>query len=226
MFGSFIDGEFHPGQVDLTDDEGGVVRESTSFRDRIEATPDAAYPAAHGRYHLYVSLACPWAHRTLLVRALKGLEDAVTVDVLDPYRGEMGWQFTPARDGCTRDTVNGFEYLHETYAAADPEYTGQVTVPVLWDRQTGTIVNNESREIMRMLDVAFEGNGVDLYPEEYREAVDRTIDQLYEPINNGVYRAGFADSQAAYDEAVDRLFDALDRWDRVLADQRYLVSEE
>jgi putative glutathione S-transferase len=227
MFGAYIDGEFHPGMVELTDESGDVEREPTSFRNRIETAADARFPAEAGRYHLYVSYACPWAHRVLLTRALRGLESAVSVDVLDPYRGEMGWQFTPDRDGCTRDTVNGFEYLHETYAAADPEYTGHVTVPVLWDRQTETIVNNESREIMRMLDTAFEteGNGIDLYPEGYREAVDGVIDELYEPVNNGVYRAGFADSQAAYSKAVDRLFDALDRWDRVLADQRYLVGD-
>jgi putative glutathione S-transferase len=147
------------------------------------------------------------------------------VDVLDPYREEAGWQFTPDRAGCTPDTVNGFDYLHEVYGAADPDYTGHVTVPVLWDRQTGTIVNNESAEIMRDLDVAFEGNAVDLYPEGYREAVDRILDAIHGPINDGVYRAGFAESQAAYDAAVERLFDALDRWDSVLEGRRYLAGD-
>jgi putative glutathione S-transferase len=225
MFGAYVDGEFHPGMVELTDESGGVEREPTSFRARISDAADARFPPEAGRYHLYVSYACPWAHRVLLTRALRGLESTVSVDVLDPYRGEMGWQFTPDRDGCTPDTVNGLAYLHETYAAADPSYTGHVTVPVLWDRETGTIVNNESREIMRMLDVAFPGNGVDLYPEGYRDEVDRILDAIYEPINNGVYRAGFAEEQAAYDAAIDDLFDALDHWDTVLAGQRYLAGD-
>jgi putative glutathione S-transferase len=159
------------------------------------------------------------------VRALKGLEEAITVDVVDPYRAEDGWQFTPEKDGCTPDTVNGSDYLHEIYRAADAEYTGHVTVPVLWDTREETIVNNESKEIIRMLDTEFAGNGVDLYPEGYREEVDRIVEAIYEPINNGVYRAGFADSQAAYDDAVDDLFDALDHWDSVLADQRYLAGD-
>jgi putative glutathione S-transferase len=224
MFGAFVDGEFHPGMVELTGEDGEVEREPTSFRGRIEADPDAEFPVESGRYHLYVSLACPWAHRTLLARTLLGLEDAVSVDVLDPFRAERGWQFTPGKDGCTPDTVNGFDYLHEVYAAADPEYTGHVTVPVLWDRERDTIVNNESAEILRMLDVAFQ-SAVELYPEGYREEVDRIIETIYDPINNGVYRAGFADSQAAYDEAVDELFDALDHWDSVLGERRYLAGD-
>jgi putative glutathione S-transferase len=149
----------------------------------------------------------------------------VSVDVLDPFRDEMGWRFSPDRTGCTRDTVNGAAYLHEVYAAADPDYTGHVTVPVLWDRERETIVNNESREIMRMLDVAFAGNGVDLYPEGDRDEVDRVLDAVHGPINDGVYRAGFAEDQTAYDAAVDALFDALDHWDAVLADRRYLAGD-
>jgi putative glutathione S-transferase len=225
MFGAFVDGEFHPGMVELTDEAGEVEREPTGFRERVESAPDARFPADPGRYHLYVSLACPWAHRTLVTRALRGLEAAVTVDVLDPYREERGWRFTPEKGGCTADSVNGADHLHEVYAAADPEYTGHVTVPVLWDRREETIVNNESREIVRMLDVAFEGNGVDLYPEGYRDEVDRILDAIYEPINDGVYRAGFAEEQAAYDAAVGELFDALDHWDGLLADQRYLAGD-
>jgi putative glutathione S-transferase len=225
MFSVFVDGEWRPGAGRVTDDDGEVEREPTSFRDRIEPDPDAEFPAEQGRYHLYVSLACPWAHRTLLTRRLRGLTDAVSVDVVDPYRDEDGWQFTPEKAGCTPDTVNGFDYLREAYVAADPRYTGHVSVPVLWDRERETIVNNESREIMRMLDTAFAGNDVDLYPEGYREEVDRIIDDIYEPINNGVYRAGFARSQAAYDRAVDELFDALDHWDDVLSGQRYLAGD-
>jgi putative glutathione S-transferase len=228
MFGAFVDGEFRPGMVELTDEDGSVEREETSFRDRVRADPDARFPTEAGRYHLYVSLACPWAHRTLVTRALKGLEDAISVDVLDPYRDEGGWQFTPEKDGCTPDTVNGFEYLREAYAAADADYTGHVTVPVLWDTREGTIVNNESADIMRTLDVAFDDlavRDVDLYPEGYQEEVDRLIEAIYEPINNGVYRAGFADSQAAYDEAVTELFDALGHYDDLLSDRRYLAGD-
>jgi putative glutathione S-transferase len=225
---AFVDGEWRTDARESTDEDGTFQRQETSFRDRVRDDPDADFPVEAGRYHLYVSLACPWAHRTLVTRALKGLEDVVSVDVVDPYRGDGGWQFTPEKDGCTPDTVNGFDYLREAYKAADSNVTGRVTVPVLWDRETGTIVNNESREIMRMLDVAFDRlatREVDLYPAGYRDEVDRILDAIYEPINNGVYRAGFAGSQAAYDEAVADLFDALDHWDAVLADRRYLAGE-
>ncbi|MFB6163597.1 MAG: glutathione S-transferase family protein [Haloarculaceae archaeon] len=223
-----VDGEWRTDAYQTTNDDGEFERQTTTFRDRIRDDPDAEFPAEPGRYHLYVSYACPWAHRTLLVRSLKGLEDAVTVDVVDPYRAEDGWQFTPEKDGCTADTVNGFEYLREAYVEADPDVTCRVTVPVLWDKARETIVNNESAEIVRMLDTEMDDyatRDVELYPEGYRDDVDRIVDEIYEPINNGVYRAGFADSQAAYDEAVTELFDALDRWDDVLADQRYLAGD-
>ncbi|MFC7156025.1 glutathione S-transferase family protein [Halomarina halobia] len=225
----FVDGEWLSGEeVTATNEEGEFERQPTTFRDRVEDDPDAEFPVEAGRYHLYVSYACPWAHRTLVTRALKGLEDAVSVDVVDPYRDEDGWQFTPGKAGCTPDTVNGFDYLREAYVAADPNYTGRVTVPVLWDKREGTIVNNESREIMRMLDTAFDDlatRDVDLYPEGYRDDVDRIIDEIYEPINNGVYRAGFADTQEAYERSVGALFDALDRWEGVLGAQRYLAGD-
>jgi len=224
----FVDGEWRSESYESTNEDGEFERQETSFRDRVRDDPDAEFPVEAGRYHLYVSYACPWAHRTLLVRALKGLEDVVSYDVVDPYRDEDGWQFTPEKDGCTPDTVNGFDYLREAYRAADPNVTGRVTVPVLWDREEGTIVNNESAEIMRMLDVEFDrlaGRDVDLYPEDLRSEVDRIVDAIYEPINNGVYRAGFANSQSAYDEAVADLFDALDHWDEVLADRRYLAGD-
>jgi putative glutathione S-transferase len=152
----------------------------------------------------------------------------ISYDVVDPFRAEDGWQFTPEKDGCTPDTVNGFEFLREAYKAADPNVDGRVTVPVLWDEESGTIVNNESKEIMRMLDVAFDDlaeRDVDLYPEGLRDEVDDAIEAIYEPINNGVYRTGFADSQSAYDAAVEELFDALAHWDDVLADRRYLVGD-
>jgi putative glutathione S-transferase len=223
----FVDGDWVP-KYEATNDEGEFDRQETTFRDRIETDPDAEFPAESGRYHLYVSYACPWAHRTLVTRALKGLEDAVSVDVVDPYRDDDGWQFTPEKDGCTPDTVNGFEYLREAYVTADPNYTGRVTVPVLWDKEQETIVNNESEEIMRMLDTAldrFSTRDVDLYPEGYQSEVDRVIDEIYDPINNGVYRAGFAETQESYEQAVGELFDALDHWDDVLSEQRYLAGD-
>jgi putative glutathione S-transferase len=208
--------------------EGSFERKDTGFREWVRDEADARFQPEAGRYHLYVSYACPWAHGTLLVRALKGLEDAVTVDVVDPYREDEGWQFTPEKDGCTPDSVNGFDYLAEVYRAADPETTERPSVPVLWDRKEDTIVNNESIEVMRMLDEAFDelaDRDVDLSPEGDREEVDRLIDDMYEPVNNGVYRAGFAGSQAAYDDAVGDLFEALDRYDELLADQRYLAGD-
>jgi len=223
-----VDGEWRTDAYQSTNEEGEFDRQETSFRDRIEDDPDARFQPEAGRYHLYVSLACPWAHRTLLVRALKGLEDAISVDVVDPYRGEDGWQFTPEKDGCTEDSLYGSDYLRELYVEADPDMTGRVTVPVLWDTAEETIVNNESKEILRMLDTEFDDVAkydVDLYPEGYQEDVDRIIEDIYEPINNGVYRSGFADTQQAYDDAVSELFDALDHWDEVLEDQRYLAGD-
>ncbi|MFC6731628.1 glutathione S-transferase family protein [Haladaptatus sp. DYSN1] len=208
--------------------DGEFERQSTMFRDWIEDDPEAEYPAEAGRYHLYISWACPWAHRTALIRSLRGLEDVISMDVVDPYRDEGGWQFTPEKAGCTADSINDFDYLRETYLEADPNVTGRVTVPVLWDKETGTIVNNESEEILRMLDTAFADFGnteVTLYPEGYREEIDDIIDAIYEPINNGVYRAGFADSQDAYENAVTELFDNLDYWEDVLEDQRYLAGD-
>ncbi|PSP98486.1 glutathione-dependent reductase [Halobacteriales archaeon QS_5_70_17] len=237
MVNMFVDGEWRTDVYETTDDDGEFDRSETSFRDWVGGEqvkeggapdPDAEFPVEAGRYPLYVSLACPWAHRTLVTQALKGLEDAVSVDVVDPYRDEGGWQFTPEKEGCTADSVNGSDYLREVYVAADPDYTGRVTVPVLWDKERGTVVNNESEEVMRMLDVAFDDlatRDVDLYPEGYRDDVDRIIEEIYEPINNGVYRAGFAESQDAYERAVGDLFDALDRWEEVLGEQRYLAGD-
>ncbi len=223
-----VDGEWRTDAYQTTNEDGEFERQTTSFRDWIRDDPNAEFPAESGRYHLYVSYACPWAHRTLLMRRLKGLEAAISVDVVDPFRDEDGWQFTPEKEGCTEDSLYGSEFLRERYQAADSEMTGRVTVPVLWDKEKETIVNNESKEIMRMLDTEMESvatTDVDLYPEDYREDIDRIIDEIYEPINNGVYRAGFASSQEAYDEAVEGLFSALDHWDSVLADQRYLAGD-
>jgi glutathionyl-hydroquinone reductase len=222
-----VDGEWKRDAYETTNDEGAFQRQKTTFREWVEAGEGCEFPAESGRYHLYVSYACPWAHRTLVTRALKGLEDEISVSVVDPYRRNDGWEFSPDKPGCTADAVTGANYLREVYVEADPEFTGRVTVPVLWDKERETVVNNESEEVMRMFDTAFDGIAewdVTFYPEEYRDEVDDTIDAIYEPINNGVYRAGFAETQAAYEEAVTDLFDALDRWEGVLADQRYLCG--
>jgi putative glutathione S-transferase len=223
--GRMVDGVWRTETEQIEHDEGGEFeRETTSFRDWV----GEEYPAQSGRYHLYVSYACPWAHRTLLVRALKGLEDAIPVSVVDPVRFDQGWEFDPEKPGCTPDHVHGSEYLRDVYAHADPAYTGRVTVPVLYDTVEDTIVNNESEEIMRMLDVAFHDvadRDVDLYPEGYRDEVDRLVEAIYDPINNGVYRAGFAETQRAYDNAVNDLFDELAHYDDVLGDQRYLAGD-
>ena len=223
-----VDGEWRTDAFESTNDAGEFERSNTVFRDWVREDTDARFQPESGRYHLYVSYACPWAHRTLLLRSLKGLEAAITVDYVDPYRGEGGWQFTPEKDGCTTDSQYDSAYLRELYQRADDDVTCRVTVPVLWDKTEETIVNNESREVMRMLDTEFDKlseDAVDPYPEGYREDVDRILDDIYEPINNGVYRAGFSKSQSAYDEAVSNLFDALDHWNQVLEAQRYLAGD-
>ncbi|MFO7563333.1 MAG: glutathione S-transferase family protein [Enhygromyxa sp.] len=223
--GHLVDGQWST-QWYEPDAEGRFVRPQTRFHGKISA--DGPFAPAVGRYHLYVSLACPWAHRTLIVRTLKGLERAIDVSVVDHFMGEDGWRFDPEVPGATTDALFGSRYLREVYLRADPRYTGRVTVPILWDREGDTIVNNESREIVRMLDHELAGvaeRDVDLAPIELRAEVERVIDAIYEPINNGVYRAGFATSQAAYDEAVDELFAALDHWEGVLEGQRWLAGE-
>lgn len=209
------------------DEAGRFVRPRTRFHDRVSASGEGRFPAEAGRYHLYVSYACPWASRTLLMRKLKGLEKAVGVLVVDPRMGREGWRFGgyPRSD---EDSLNGAHYLRELYQRADPHYSGRVTVPVLWDVRERAIVNNESRELMRMLDTEFDAfaeHPVTLWPEGLREQVDATIDALYEPVNNGVYKAGFATSQGAYELACRELFVALEHWEQVLDRQRYLCGE-
>ena len=230
-----VDGEWRT-DYQLTDEGGAFRRQQTTFRDwvagsdvpaHVDAEPDDRFQPESGRYHLYVSYACPWAHRTLLARSLLGLEDAIDVSVVDPWRGDDGWQFTPEKDGCTEDRLHDSSFLRELYVKADPEVSCRVTVPVLWDTVEETIVNNESREILRQLTTAFAdlGNGADLAPNPRREEIDRIITEIYEPINNGVYRAGFAGEQEPYDEAIDDLFEALGRWNDHLSDRRYLVGD-
>jgi putative glutathione S-transferase len=194
----------------------------------MPSMPSMPFSPADGRYHLYVSWACPWAHRALILRTLKGLEHAIDISVVEHFMSDQGWRFDPSIAGATADKVHGHEYLRDVYLAADPHYTGRVTVPILWDLHTQTIVNNESREIVRMFDHEFAGvarSDVDLAPPELLAEVERIIDAIYEPINNGVYRAGFATSQRAYEEAVGELFEALEHWDAVLGRQRWLAGD-
>lgn len=203
--------------------EGGAYkRKASAFRDAVTAAPDAAFPAEPGRYHLYVSLACPWASRVLMVRKLKRLEDVISVTVVDPDMLENGWTF-----GDQPEPINGFRFLHEVYSAADPTYTGRVTVPVLWDRKSGSIVSNESAEIIRMLNSAFDAWGdadLDLYPADLAQEIDALNDVVYDTVNNGVYKSGFARSQAAYQDAVWALFQTLERLEDRLASRRYLMG--
>ena len=212
------------------DEEGRFVRDETLFRRRVTADGSSGFAAEAGSYHLYVSYACPWAHRTLITRALKGLEAAISISVVDPLMGDEGWVFSEA-PGCIPDAVNGARFLREIYVKAEPRYTGRVTVPVLWDKRGATIVSNESREIMRMLDLEFDGAceparaGVTLCPTALREAIDETLDAIYSPVNNGVYRAGFATTQQAYEEAVRDVFEALDRFDVLLGTRRFLCGD-
>ena len=201
-------------------------RQSNHFTDRITADGSSGYPAEPGRYHLYVSLACPWAQRAVIVRRLKRLEDVVTVSVVDPIRDERGWAFRDG-PGHSRDPVNGFRFLSEAYRATDPDYEGRWTVPVLWDRVTGRIVSNNFPDITIDLETQFEAfadTSVDLYPEPLRPQIDEVNELVYENVNNGVYRAGFATTQEAYEAAFDALFATLDRLEERLAGQRYLVG--
>lgn len=209
------------------DKNGQFQRMPTRFHNWVTADNTSSFRAEPGRYHLYISLGCPWAHRTALLWKLKGLESIIGLSIVDPVISDDGWAFSE-RLGCISDLVNGAKYLRELYVKADPNYTGRVTVPVLWDKQQGTIVNNESRQIIRMLNSEFDRftkAEIDFYPQGLQTEIDETIDAIYQPINNGVYRAGFATSQAAYEQAVDELFQALDHWERVLKGQRYLCGD-
>lgn len=225
MGGRLVDGEW-VSQDWTPDEEGRFQREATLFRNRLSADGSGPHPAAAGRYHLYVCYACPWAHRTLIVRKLRGLEDVVSVSVVSPFLDDEGWHFGPEPD--LRDHLFGARYLREIYTRAAPRYTGRVTVPVLWDKERDTIVCNESRIIIRTFDkdmLAFGDPSVTLCPPDLEADIDRVLDDIYEPISNGVYRAGFAGSQRAYDEAVTDVFDALDRYDELLSRRRYLVGD-
>lgn len=231
--GSLIEGKWS--QTGLpTASDGSFVRKASSFRNWI--TPDGSpgptgkggFAAESGRYHLYVSLACPWAHRTLIFRRLKGLEEMISLSVVNAFMGEDGWTFQ-AGDEVIPDTVNQVQFLHELYSLADPGYNGRATVPVLWDKQTGTIVSNESADIIRMFNSAFDAVGAqagDYYPQALRSDIDELNEEIYPNLNNGVYRAGFASTQAAYDQAVADVFRQLDALEQRLSTQRYLLGDQ
>ena len=223
--GMFVNGVWQ--DVGYDTKSGEFMRNESVFRDRVTADGSSGLRAEPGRYHLYVSLACPWAHRTLILRALKGLDETISVSVVDPYMGPEGWRFGDRPD-CTRDSVNGAALLREIYLKARRDYTGRVSVPALWDRKTATIVNNESADIIRMLNREFDAYASrdlpDLYPDSLRSEIDRWNDLIYRSVNNGVYRAGFAVTQDKYEAAVRGLFETLNMIEEHLGRHRYLCG--
>jgi len=232
--GLLVDGNWQDRWYDTESSGGRFERQASSFRSWITAdgspgpSGEGGFRAEPGRYHLYASYACPWAHRTLIYRSLKGLEEAIGVSFVHWFMGEDGWTFAADEDGIVGDRLSGREYLREVYTESDPQCTTRVTVPVLWDTERGTIVSNESSEIIRMLNGAFDGVGAtpgDYYPEGAREEIDALNERIYETLNNGVYRSGFATSQEAYDDAVVSLFETLEWLEGILAERRFLTGD-
>jgi putative glutathione S-transferase len=230
--GVLINGEWRDEELPREYPQDGQFRRIDSpFRDRITADGSSGFKAEPGRYHLYVAHSCPWAHRVLIYRALKKLEHAISVACAVPGLRQFGWTYeaTPSMPECRPDTVNGFHYLYQAYTATDPTFTGKCTVPTLWDKKTSRIVNNESSEIIRMLNSEFTGiagDDVDFYPPQLRAEIDRINAEVYHNLNNGVYRCGFARTQEAYDQAYDGLFATLDDLEARLGRQRYLVGNQ
>ncbi|MHC6155843.1 glutathione S-transferase family protein [Bradyrhizobium elkanii] len=231
--GLLVEGEWRDTSYNTGATGGFFIRKDAVFRNWITADGNpgpsgvGGFGAEVGRYHLYVSLACPWAHRTLIMRVLKGLEDKISVSIVHWLMAERGWSFARG-PGVVPDHVNGAEYLHQIYTMADSRYTGRATVPVLWDKQQGTIVSNESSEIVRMMNSAFDHLGArsgDFYPNLLRDEIDAVNSRVYDTLNNGVYKAGFATTQAAYDDAVVPLFETLDWLEERLADSRFLFGD-
>lgn len=231
--GQLIDGQWHDQWYDTASTGGRFVRDTAKFRNwvtpdgRPGPSGDGGFAAESGRYHLYVSLACPWAHRTLIFRTLKGLEDHIGVSVVHPDMGSEGWEFRQDHPGATGDRLHGLRFARELYTRADPGISGRVTVPILWDTARDTIVSNESAEIIRMLNTAFDGltgNTDDYWPEDLRAEIEPVNARIYDTLNNGVYRAGFATTQKAYDAAIGPLFDTLDWLDERLSRHRYLMG--
>jgi glutathionyl-hydroquinone reductase len=222
--GYLAKGVWHDGRPDSTNTGGEFIRPDVQFRDRITADGSSGYPAEAGRYHLYVSLACPWAHRTIVFRRLKRLEEVISMSIVEPVMWKAGWAFSAALP----DHVNGFDCLHQVYTKANPEYSGRVSVPVLWDKERATIVNNESSELIRMLNSEFAQHvpaGDDYYPPRLRHDIDELNAVVYANVNNGVYRCGFAGTQQAYEGAVRRLFETLDMLEARLSQARYLTGD-
>ncbi len=226
--GHLIKGKWKSGDVITSNDAGEFDREKSVFREWI-SKDHPTYKPEKNRYHLYVSYACPWAHRTLITRKLKKLEDIISISVVHPHMLEHSWSFDSSFEGATEDTVNHKKHLYEVYLIHDPLLTSKVTVPVLWDKVTHTIVNNESSEIIRMLNSEFNEFGnddLDLYPEHLKDEIESWNSRIYEPINNGVYRTGFAKNQEAYERAFNELFTALDQLEVYLENCEYLVSNQ
>ncbi len=224
--GQLVDGVWEDTWYNTKKTGGKFVRSETKFRNWI--TPDGEFPAEAGRYHLYVSYACPWAHRTLIFREIKELSDLITVSVVHPDMLSDGWTFASDYPGATGDTLYNLPFLRDIYTKADPKISGRVTVPILWDKKAETIVSNESSEIIRMFNSAFNevtGNTDDYWPEEMRDAIEDVNNRIYDTLNNGVYRSGFATTQAAYDEAVTQLFDTMDWLEDRLSQNRYLMGD-
>lgn len=226
--GLLIDGKWQDKWYDTSKNGGKFERQASKFRDKVSNEDGSTFPAESDRYHLYVSLACPWAHRALIFRKLKGLEAHIAVSVVHPEMLDQGWEFKDY-PGSTGDKLYNFDYAHQIYTKAEPEITTRVTVPILWDKRTETIVNNESAEIIRIFNSGFNSltnNEDDYYPNAQREEIDAINNMVYHDINNGVYKAGFATTQEAYEEAVTALFCALDRVEERLSKQRYLVGSK
>ena len=228
--GLLIEGKWHDQWYDTKKHGGEFVRESAQLRDWVGDTPDGdrrCHPAEHDRYHLYVSLACPWAHRTLIMRTLKGLDSVIGASHVSPLMLDQGWSYHQD-EGASGDPVNGVEFHHQLYTMTDPAYTGRVTVPVLWDKQRNAIVNNESADLVRILNDAFDGltgNDLDFYPADLRNVIDEVNDDVYDHINNGVYKSGFATEQQVYEKHVRALFESLERMEKRLGEHRYLAGE-
>ncbi|MBM1555798.1 glutathione S-transferase family protein [Sulfitobacter mediterraneus] len=232
--GLLVDGKWQDKWYDTKSTDGAFKRSAAKFRNWITAdgtagpSGEAGFKAESGRYHLYVSYACPWAHRALIFRALKGLEDHITISAVHPDMLGEGWTFADDFDGATGDTLFGYPYARDVYTRADPKFTGRVTVPILWDKTQNTIVSNESSEIIRMFNSAFDGitgNTDDYWPTELRDAIEAVNDRIYDTFNNGVYKAGFATTQAAYDAAIVPLFETLDWIEDILTRNRYLIGD-
>lgn len=225
--GLLIEGQWQDSWYNTRQTGGAFKREFAQFRDTITKEKHSLFPAEKGRYHLYISLACPWAHRTLIFRTLKKLDQYIGLSVVHPHMLENGWEFKTGMQGTTGDTLYGLRYLYELYCKANSQYTGRVTVPVLWDKEKKTIVSNESAEIIRQLNQAFNhltGNKQDFYPPALAKEIDAMNDKIYLAVNNGVYKCGFATTQKAYEQAFEELFTTLDALENHLSQNEYLIG--